>query len=120
MLRKACLFAVLVGVLSGVTLQYGIDTNAQTSLLPCDYVVHFQIMKRPQEIQASDIVWLENLPDFGPGTIDAIGTLIQNNGPINDPVQLDLLPSSNVSSKMKLLLRSLFNLGGKDTCKINV
>ena len=120
MLRRVCLFAALVAVLAGFAFQWNVVTNAQASSTPCKYVEYFKIINRPQEIQASDIMWLENLPDFGEGTINAIRTLIQNNGPINDPSQLDLLPSSNVSSKMKLLMRTFFNLGGKDTCQISV
>ena len=120
MLRRVCLLAVLFIVLAGFALQWNVVTIAQTGSTPCDYVVRFMILNRPQEIQESDIPWLANLPDFGSGTIDAIRALIRSNGPINDPAQLDSLPSANVSGKMKILMRTFFNLGGKDTCQLNI
>jgi len=111
---------LLVSVGMIVSLSNTSISTAQTSLSICDFVERFKVIDRPPQITAGDIVWLAALPDFGSGTIDEFRSLIQTNGPITRAEQLDLLPSRNVSSKMKFLLRVLFNLSGEDTCTLRV
>lgn len=118
MLRKPLYLLVLCVVVIAIG-QQPVATVASSSLTVCDYVERFKIVERPQEIVMSDIDWLENLPDFGEGTLDAIRTSIQTSGPIRSVTRLDALPSKLLTTKKKFLIRILFNLSGEETCHIS-